>query len=422
MVRLFPSSEICVPNHPDEHGFYGLELPDAFRWIKQEAMCWLPAENIARLSSPMLRITATVGRSERFLSVSMDGDFLGTQRIDRYGSYYYHVPSERVNKSEPVEICLRVDRVESSESDPRTLGLPIYGVDAIDLKSGWDGFEERRYLADQVKIFRATESPLSALLGSLRLAPESLILDVGAGMGWSTVLLAAKTGSEVLGVDLHQYDSPTGDSFKGELLRRFRRHLPVLTQELGFDRFQHLEQVIDACAFYTMDVRRLLFRDELFDFVFSLNAFEHISDPRRALQDVSRVLKPGGHVFLLFTPLYFADGGHHLSHLTDIPWIHLLYERAEIKKMILDAGKVPNEVDHILDSLNGYSLSQYLDIFDKTDLDVLEKQIHRGFSLAGAEGSEEFRRLKVRYPEEELTTLGLTVILQKGSETKRSSY
>jgi SAM-dependent methyltransferase len=414
MIHLFPSSEIFVPNQPEENGFHELELPDAFRWIKHEARCLLPGETIARLSSPVLRITATVGRSERFLSVYLNGDFLGTQRIDRYGSYYYHVPSERVNKLGLVEICLRVDRVEPSESDPRLLGLPLYGIEAIDLNSGWDGFEERRYLADQVKVFRATESPLSAVLDSLQLAPESLILDVGAGMGWSTVLLAARTGSEVFGVDLHRYDSLTGDSFKGELLRRFMRHLPVLSQEPGFDRLQYLEQVINACAFYTMDARHLLFRDGLFDFVFSLNAFEHIPDPRRALEDVSRVLKPGGQVFLLFMPLYFADGGHHLSHLTDIPWIHLLYDRAEIKKMILDAGNVPNEVDHILDSLNGYSLSQYLDIFDKTDLDVLEKQIHRGFSLAGAERSEEFRKLKVRYPEEELTTLGLTVILQKG--------
>jgi SAM-dependent methyltransferase len=413
MIHLFPSSEIFVPNQPEENGFHELELPDAFRWIKHEARCLLPGETIARLSSPVLRITATVGRSERFLSVYLNGDFLGTQRIDRYGSYYYHVPSERVNKLGLVEICLRVDRVEPSESDPRLLGLPLYGIEAIDLNSGWDGFEERRYLADQVKVFRATESPLLAVLDRLKLAPESLILDVGAGMGWSTVLLAARTGSEVLGVDLHRYDSLTGDSFKGELLRRFMRHLPALSQEPGFDRLQYLEQVIDACAFYTMDARHLLFRDGLFDFVFSLNAFEHIPDPRRALEDVSRVLKPGGQVFLLFMPLYFADGGHHLSHLTDIPWIHLLYDRTEIKKMILDAGNVPNEVDHILDSLNGYSLSQYLDIFDKTDLDVLEKQIHRGFSLVGAERSEEFRKLKMRYPEEELTTLGLTVILQK---------
>jgi hypothetical protein len=143
MIRLFPSSEVFVPNQPEANGFHELELPDAFRWIKQEAICWLPAEIIARLSSPVLRITATAGRSERFLSVYMDGDFLATQQIDRYGSYYYHVPSEGLNKAGLVEICLRVDRVESSESDPRILGLPICGVDAIDLNSGWDGFDER---------------------------------------------------------------------------------------------------------------------------------------------------------------------------------------------------------------------------------------------------------------------------------------
>jgi hypothetical protein len=91
MVRLFPSSEIFVPNHPEQHGFYDLELPDAFRWIKQEAKCWLPAEHLTHLSSPMLRVTATIGRNECFLSVYLDGDFLGTQGIDRYGSYYFHL-------------------------------------------------------------------------------------------------------------------------------------------------------------------------------------------------------------------------------------------------------------------------------------------------------------------------------------------
>jgi hypothetical protein len=149
MIRLFPSAEVLVPTPHAENGFYDLELPDAFRWIKQEARCFLPIENIACLSSPALRITASPGRSERFLSVSVDGDFLGTQRINRYGSYYFHLPSERVNKSELVEISLHVACAEPSESDPRLLGLPIYGVDAIDLNGGWDGFDERRYFADQ---------------------------------------------------------------------------------------------------------------------------------------------------------------------------------------------------------------------------------------------------------------------------------
>jgi SAM-dependent methyltransferase len=416
MIRLFPSSEVFVPNQPEEDGFYELELPDAFRWIKPEARCWLPSGIIARLSSPVLRITATVGRHERFLSVSMDGEFLATQRIDRYGSYYYHVPSKFGNTSGPVEICLRVDRVELSASDPRLLGLPIYGVDAIDLNSSWDGFDERRYLADQVRAFRASEFPLAALLDNANLGPHQLILDVGAGMGWSTTLLAAKTGARVFGVDLHRYDAVTGDSFRGDLLRRFRRHLPVLLQEPGFERFQQLEQVIDYCAFFTMDAQELLFRDDLFDFVFSLNAFEHIPDPGRALQEISRVLKPGGHAYLQFNGLYYSDGGHHLDGLTDIPWVHLLYDRDEIKRIIRDTGKVPNEVDNILDTLNGYSVRQFIEIFDKTDLEVLERQIHKGFSVEGAERSEEFTTLKARYPEEDLSTSGMTVILRKGDK------
>jgi SAM-dependent methyltransferase len=419
MVRLFTSSEIFVPGQPEENGFYDLELPDAFRWIKQEARCLLPAKHMTGLANPMLRITASTGKSERFLSVHIDDDFLGTQRIDHYGAYYFHLPSKYVNASEHVEIRLRVDRAEPFAGDPRVLGVPIYGIDVIDLNSGWDGFDERCYLAAQVRVFRPTEFTLSALLEKCALGPDSLALDVGAGMGWSTALLAAKTGARVFGVDLHRYDSYLGDSFRGELLKRLTRHLPVLVQEPGLERFEHLEQVIDACAFFTMDAQHLLFRDGSFDFVFSLNAFEHIPDPRRALQEISRVLKPGGHAFLQFNGLYFSDDGHHLYGLTDIPWIHLLYERAEIKKIIRESGKVPNVVDNILDTLNGYSVRQYLEIFDNTDLRVLEKHIHKNFSVVGAERSEEFAKLKARYSEEELSTSGITVVLQKpGEESK----
>jgi SAM-dependent methyltransferase len=420
MVRLFPSSEIFVSDQPEKNGFYDLELPDAFRWMKHEARCLLPAEKITGLASPVLRITASIGQGERYLSVYIDDDFLGTQRIDRYGTYYFHMPLRCVNASERAEIRLRVDRAEPFAGDPRSLGITVYGIDVIDLDSGWEGFDERRYLADQVRVFRPAEFTLSALLEKCGLGPHSLVLDIGAGMGWSTALLAAKTGARVFGVDLHRYDSYVGDPFRRELLQRLMRHLPVLVREPGLERFHHLEQVVDACAFFTMDAQQLLFRDGLFDFVFSLNAFEHIPDPWRALEEITRVLKPEGHVFLQFTPIYFSDGGHHIDGLTDIPWIHLLYDRAEIKKIILDAGKVPNEVDNILDSLNGYSVRQYLEIFDKTDLQVLERYIHKSFSVAGAERSKEFTKLKARYSEEGLSTSGMAIILQKRSERSES--
>jgi SAM-dependent methyltransferase len=415
MDRLFTSSEVFVANQPEENGFYDLELPDAYRWMKQEAHCLLPSENIARLENPVLRITANTARSERFLSVYINGDFLGTQRIDRYGSYYFYLPPEPLNKSGDTEIALRVDRAEPVEGDPRTLGIPIYGIDAIDLNSGWDGFDERRYLADQLRVFKASEFPLAGLLERRGIGPGSLILDIGAGMGWSTALLAARTGAKVFGVDLHQYDSYTGDSFRGELLKRLKRHLPPLLQEPGFERFQSPEQVVDTCTFFTMNAQQLLFRENLFDLVFSLNAFEHIPDPGQALQEISRVLKSGGHVFLQFNGLYFSDAGHHLYGLADLPWVHLLHDRAEIKKIVREAGKAPNEVDNILNTLNGYSVRQFLEIFDKIDLKIEEKIIHKGFFMGGSEQSEEFKVLKEKYPEEDLTTSGMTVILRKDS-------
>jgi len=413
MIRLFPSSEIVVPSDPEAHGFYDLELPDAFRWIRQEAKCWLPIERLASLAHPMLRVTATAGSQERFLSVYLNDHFLETQRIDRYGSYYFHVPSRPSTISGLLEICLRVNYAVPVASDPRTLGIVLYGIDAIDLDSDWNGFEERRYLADQVRVFRSTPFPLSRLLEDYPLTRDSLVLDVGAGIGWSTMLLAAKTGARVFAVDLHRYDSSTGDSFRGELLKRFKRHLPVLIQESGLERFRHLEQLVDSCSFFTMDAQQLLFRDNLFDFIFSMNAFEHIPDPGQALQEMSRVLKPGGYVFLVFNPLYFSDSGHHLAGLIDIPWVHLLYERSDIKKLILEAGKIPNEVDNILNSLNGYTPQQYFEIFESTDLQVLEKYIERGFTYSKSEQSEAFVKLKEKYSEEALTTLGMAIVLKK---------
>jgi ubiquinone/menaquinone biosynthesis C-methylase UbiE len=54
----------------------------------------------------------------------------------------------------------------------------------------------------------------------------------------------------------------------------------------------HLEQA---------DVLSLPYDDQSFDVVMAAHVLEHLSDPRRALKEMIRVLKPGGMVFLCLT-------------------------------------------------------------------------------------------------------------------------
>jgi len=78
--------------------------------------------------------------------------------------------------------------------------------------------------------------------------------------------------------------------------------------------------------------------DGQFDAAFSIACFEHVSRLPKALSAIHRLLKPGGKLFTLFSPIWSAHDGHHLPAITDAsgrtfyfgknnpipPWGHLL--------------------------------------------------------------------------------------------------
>jgi SAM-dependent methyltransferase len=74
------------------------------------------------------------------------------------------------------------------------------------------------------------------------------------------------------------------------------------------------------------DGLRLPFADATFDFSHSSNVLEHVTDPRRFLGEMLRVLRPGGTMFLAFTNWLSPFGGHETS-----PWHYLGGERAAIR-------------------------------------------------------------------------------------------
>jgi ubiquinone/menaquinone biosynthesis C-methylase UbiE len=97
------------------------------------------------------------------------------------------------------------------------------------------------------------------------------VLDVGCGTGNFSLKLAGY-GCEVTGIDLSE-----------EMLAQARHKAEGIKPEMLFKR---------------MDVYNLEFPDNHFDGVFSMAAFEFITQPGKAYSEMFRVLKPGGRLLI----------------------------------------------------------------------------------------------------------------------------
>jgi ubiquinone/menaquinone biosynthesis C-methylase UbiE len=105
-----------------------------------------------------------------------------------------------------------------------------------------------------------------ASLEALELSPADRLLDVGCGTGAAS-RAAAEMGAAVVGVDLS----------------------PEMVKEA-----MTLAGTRENLAFEIADVEHLPFPDARFTAVLCSNAFHHYPNPSRAVQEMTRVLKPGG--------------------------------------------------------------------------------------------------------------------------------
>jgi ubiquinone/menaquinone biosynthesis C-methylase UbiE len=139
------------------------------------------------------------------------------------------------------------------------------------------------------------------------------VLDVGTGAGQIArhVLKYADRGVEVTCCDLSL-----------QMMRRGRARL-------ARNGVRHK----DSEPVYTIaDLSRLPFADGSFDCVTCGYVLEHVPDPRQGLQEVYRVLRPGGRMLLFATEDSFS--GAWTSRL----WCCQTYNRAELLKHCQEAG------------------------------------------------------------------------------------
>lgn len=125
---------------------------------------------------------------------------------------------------------------------------------------------------DEVERFRYTTQPfMSKIVGFDKFAGKK-VLEIGCGLG-TDLLQFARGGADVTGIDL------TPNSI--ELVRKHfsMENLPVVAQ--------------------VADAENLPFEKSSFDLVYSFGVLHHTPDTQKAIDEVYRVLKPGGQIIIM---------------------------------------------------------------------------------------------------------------------------
>ncbi len=171
------------------------------------------------------------------------------------------------------------------------------------------------------------------LLGNLK---DKFLLDAGCGTGWFS-REAKKRGASVVSLDL------------GIAL---------------------LNQVMQKCETIKVvgDTLQLPFSEGMFDIVISTEVIEHTVDPKKAILEIFRVLKPGGMV-VLTTPnrlWYFSVWMANLLRLRPYQSYENWASWSMLKKWFREAG-------FTIEIIKGFHLFPYISAFFYPLLDYLDR-------------------------------------------------
>jgi sarcosine/dimethylglycine N-methyltransferase len=213
---------------------------------------------------------------------------VGFQRIETFGDFqetyskhepdfFIHVAEKAYRREEELgqlySAAVNIARDYYNSHDADNFYAIIWGGEDIHIGLYDDPADD---------IARASRRTVERMAGWVRLSPDTKVLDVGAGYGGAARFLAKTYGCRVTCLNLSELEN-----------ERNR----MLNREQGLD---HLVDVVDG------SFEDLPFEDNAFDVVWSQDAFLHSGDRSRVIEEVVRVLRPGGE--LIFTDPMAANG------------------------------------------------------------------------------------------------------------------
>ncbi|MES9970091.1 MAG: class I SAM-dependent methyltransferase [Candidatus Thiodiazotropha sp.] len=117
-----------------------------------------------------------------------------------------------------------------------------------------------------------------------------------------------------------------------------------------------------------------------FDYVISMNSFEHFADPEKELDNMLSILKPDGKILLSFGPLWYSPFGVHNMFFIRIPWANILFSKQSIFKA---RQSFIDEVitDYSQLSLNEMSVKKFEEILSHRSIKMDYKNYNCSFNL-----------------------------------------
>jgi len=230
---------------------------------------------------------------------------------------------------------------------------------------------------------------------------DGFILDVGGGFGMHAWKLLPRCQKLYIS-DVINYPV----SYDGHLL-----HLLVEKHARNNRPFD-----LSKIMLIESDAQRQLFRDDLFDVIISVNAFEHIPDPAKALYEICRVAKSDALIYLTFDPLWTSPTGGHFHEYVQEPWAHLLWPVERYRAKMQAAGASERELADFPDGMNRRRLSSFRELFlhaqKRGDLQIIAMETwpSRAAEEPHTEHPNFGKLMEIGYSEDDLVVRGMRLL------------
>jgi sarcosine/dimethylglycine N-methyltransferase len=213
---------------------------------------------------------------------------VGFQRIETYGDFqetyhdsdpdfFVHIAEKAYRRDEELgelySSTVNTARDYYNSADADNFYATIWGGEDIHIGM---------YESDHEDIGAASRRTIERMAAEAGIGPNTRVLDVGAGFGGAGRYLAKTFDCRVTCLNLSEVENERNRS---------------LNRQQGLD---YLVDVVDG------SFEDLVLEDNSYDLVWSQDAFLHSGDRSRVLEEVARVLCPGGQ--LIFTDPMAADG------------------------------------------------------------------------------------------------------------------